>query len=33
MAPEGLLPCSQELAIWPFPEAGEYNPHAPILFP
>jgi len=33
MRPEGSLPCSQESAISPYPEPGDYSPQLPILFP
>jgi hypothetical protein len=33
MEPEGSSPCSQELAICPYPEPNESNPHPQTLFP
>jgi hypothetical protein len=33
MEPEGLSPCSQELATCPYPEPNESNPHPQTLFP
>jgi hypothetical protein len=32
MDPEGLLPCSQELATGPYPEPEDFSPHTYILF-
>jgi hypothetical protein len=32
MEPEGLLSCSQEPAIDPYPEPDESSSHPPILF-
>jgi hypothetical protein len=33
MEPEGLLLCSQEPSIGPYPEPDKSNPHTPTLFP
>jgi hypothetical protein len=32
MEVNGLLPCSQEPSISPYPEPDEFSPHYPILF-
>jgi hypothetical protein len=32
MEPEGLLPCSQEPTIGPYPKPDQISPYHPILF-